>query len=259
MKRLGIALVSLLSMGGCGVSHELYNARVNELQKIRADLDAEQKTTAELKTKCSDCEKMNASLKTRLEALGQDVNQRDADLAQAQKVVDELRKAQAQAEQRAKQYRDLVAKFQSMVDSGKLKVEIRDGLMLVKLADNILFDPGKTDLKPAGKEALKEVGQILAAIEGRKFQVAGHTDNQGLARGSKYKDNWDLSAARALQVVHFLIKEAAMPAERLSAAGFADQMPIAKNDTEEGRKQNRRIEVVLMPNIEDLPKLDDGK
>ena len=256
MNRLWITLVSLVALGGCGVSHDLYNARVNELQKAKADLDAGQKANAELKAKCADCEKNNNGLKDRLTALGQDVNQRDADLAQTKKIVEELRNAQQQAELRAKQYRDLVAKFRSMVDSGKLKVEIRDGLMLVKMSANILFDPGRTDLKPAGKDTLKEVGQILVGIEGRKFQVAGYTDNQLLSKGSKYADNWVLSTARAVEVVHFMIKDAGMPAERLSAAGFADQMPLASNDTEEGRKQNRRIEIVLMPNIEDLPKMD---
>jgi chemotaxis protein MotB len=131
--------------------------------------------------------------------------------------------------------------------------------MLVKLADNILFDPGKTQLKKEGQDAIKEVSQILAGIQGRKFQVAGHTDDKPLGHHGPYKDNWELSTARAVEVVHFMVNEGGMPADRLSAAGFADQLPVAKNDTEDGRKQNRRIEIVLLPNIEDLPPMDDIK
>src|SRR5207253_90105 len=100
--------------------------------------------------------------------------------------------------------------------------------------DNILFDPGKTNLKKDGKEALREVSQVLATIEKRKFQVAGHTDNQPIH--GKYKTNWELSTARAVEVVHFMIKEGKMPADRLSAAGFADQLPVMPNDSDEGRR-----------------------
>ena len=88
-----------------------------------------------------------------------------------------------------------------MVSSGKLKVEIRNGLMLVKLPDGILFDSGKADLKAGGKTTLKELAHALAGITGRKFQVAGHTDDKPVSRHSKFHDNWALSTARAVEVV----------------------------------------------------------
>ena len=261
MKRALFALCTLgLTATGCGVAQELYNARVDELNKTKADMDASAKKCAADKKERDDkidaLTKENGGLKDHLTALGQDVNKSQADLSAAKKTMEEMRKAQEAADARLKQFKDLMAKFKSMVDSGKLKVEIRNGLMLVKLADNILFDPGKTELKKDGQAAIKEVSAILAAIPGRKFQVAGHTDDKGLAHGGKYKDNWELSAARAVEVVHFMIKDGGMPPERLSAAGFADQLPVAKNDTDDGRKQNRRIEIVLLPNIEDLPPMD---
>src|SRR5262249_56552224 len=112
-------------------------------------------------------------------------------------------KAREQAENRAAKLRQMVGKFKSMIDAGKLEVEIRNGLMLVKLPDNILFDPGKTDLKEAGQEAIKQVTQILAGIEGRKFQVTGHTDNVPI-KSHKFKSNWELSAQRAVEVVKFM-------------------------------------------------------
>jgi|SRR5579871_6251709 len=266
MNRTLFALAAL-AFAGCGVSEELYNARVAELNKVKADLEADRKATADDRAKCqqslSDLERSNLTLKQRLEALGQNVKEleaqgtaKESELADARKRMEEMKKAHDAAELRAQQFKQLFAKFKSMIDSGKLKVEIRNGLMLVKLNDNILFDPGKTALKPEGKEAIKEVSAVLKDIAGRKFQVAGHTDNQPI-HGSKYKTNWELSTARAVEVVHFMIDQGGMPKDRLSAAGFADQLPVGTNDTDEGRKANRRIEIVLLPNIEDLPPMDD--
>jgi chemotaxis protein MotB len=261
MKRLLLATAIALGIAGCGVSEDLYNARVAELNKVKADLEAERKATADDRAKAqqsqSDLEKQIMQLKSALGAGAEKAALTEAELANAKKRAEELAKAQEAAEARAAQFKQLFAKFQAMIDKGKLKVEIRNGLMLVKLADNILFDPGKTALKSEGKEAIKEVSGILAGIQGRKFQVAGHTDNQPLGHGSKYKTNWELSTARAVEVVHFMIDQGGMPKERLSAAGFADQLPISANDTEDGRKANRRIEIVLLPNIEDLPPMDE--
>jgi chemotaxis protein MotB len=245
-----------LSSSACGVDQALYNARVDELTKAKADMDAQAKACADAKQK-SDAQIQslggdNDALKQRLAALGQDANQKASNIADLQKQMDELKKKQEAAEARAKQFDELKAKLKAMVDAGKLKVEIRDGLMLVKLADNILFDPGKTDLKKEGKDAVVEVAKVLADLKDRKFQVAGHTDNAALGRGSKYKDNWALSTARAVEVVNYMIANGGMPANRLSAAGYADQMPVASNDSDDGRKQNRRIEIVLVPNIDQL-------
>ena len=261
-------LLAAASMGGCGISEELFNARVKELNEVKAELDGQKKDAEAAARKCSvklaDITAENDALKSRLKALGQNVSDLESEksklatnLDATTKERDELRRAREAAELRATQFRALFSKFKSMIDAGKLKVEIRNGLMLVKLADNILFDPGKTDLKPAGMDAIREVTTILAGIQGRKFQVAGHTDNVQPGRHGTFKSNWELSTARAVTVVHFMMEQGGMPGDRLSAAGFADQMPITSNETPEGRQQNRRIEIVLLPNIEDLPPMDD--
>jgi len=128
--------------------------------------------------------------------------------------------------------------------------------MLVKLPDNILFDPGKTDLKPQGKDAIAQVTQILSGIEGRKFQVTGHTDNIPI-KSAKFKSNWELSTARAVEVTKLMIADG-MDAKRLSAAGYADELPVGDNATEEGRRANRRIEIVVQPNLNELPGMEDA-
>ena len=278
MHRVLLAVAATFFVGSCGIPKDQHNATLDELAKKKAELEEAGKAQKKCDADKAELTRSNGTLKGRLEALGQNVKELESEkgaleskagqlesergnlstsLEQAKRRMAELQKAHEQAELRAAQFRTLVAKFKSMIDSGKLKVEIRNGLMLVKLADNILFDPAKTDLKKEGKEALKEVALVLKDIAGRKFQVAGHTDNQGLAKGGKYATNWELSTARAVEVVHFMIDQGGMPADRLSAAGFADQLPVAKNDTDDGRRANRRIEIAVLPNMEDLPPMDD--
>jgi chemotaxis protein MotB len=259
MKRIALfAAVAL--MGGCGIDKEVYEAKVAELNKTHAELDQTRKDAAEAKRRCDEqqakLDSENLAMKAKLTSLGQDISKLTSTTEEDKKRIAELQRRQEAAEKRAQQFRDMVAKFKSMIDAGKLQVEIRDGLMLVKLPDNILFDPGKTDLKPAGKDAINQVTQILSGIEGRKFQVAGHTDNIPI-KSAKFKSNWELSTARAVEVAKLMIADG-MDAKRLSAAGFAEQRPVADNATDEGRRANRRIEIVVQPNIEDLPTMEDS-
>jgi len=260
MTKLTLLCLGAALVGGCGVNEDLYNAKVAELNKTKAELDQANAIATAAKKACdkrqAELDAQNTALKDRLTALGQDMTSMQGNLADAKKRMDEMKKAQEQAEKRAQQFRDMVAKFKSMIDAGKLQVEIRNGLMLVKLPDNILFDPGKVDLKPAGKDAISQVTAILAGIEGRKFQVTGHTDNIPI-KSAKFKSNWELSTGRALEVLKLMIS-AGMDPKRLSAAGYADSMPVAGNDTDDGRRQNRRIEIVVVPNIEDLPPMDEA-
>jgi chemotaxis protein MotB len=233
---------------------KLYAADADQVEKIaslESQLDAATRSgdasSKTLAAKNAALERETAQLRARLGTAG-------ADAEEMRKRLDELKRAQENAEKRVAQFREMVAKFKSMVDAGKLQVEIRNGLMLVKLPDNILFDAGKTALKPAGREAIVAVARVLATIEGRKFQVTGHTDNVPI-RSARYKSNWELSAARAVEVLKVMV-DAGLSAARLSAAGYADQLPVAGNDNAIGRLQNRRIEIVVMPNLEELPSID---
>jgi chemotaxis protein MotB len=140
-----------------------------------------------------------------------------------------------------------------MIASGQLRVRIQRGRMVVELSENILFDSGKADLKKEGQAALQEVAGVLASIADRDFQIAGHTDNIPI-KSARFPSNWELSTARAVTVARFLASQS-VPANRLSAAGYAESQPVASNDTPEGRAQNRRIEIVLMPNLDELPNL----
>ena len=265
--RWSALLLGAVFVVGCGPGWEQYNAKVAELQKVKKQMEEAQakwdKDALGLQNGIRVLNEHNERLKKRLKDLGQDVSKLEAekgtiseDLAKQRRQLEELRRAQALTEARLAQFRSLLQKFKNMIDSGKLQVAVRNGKMTVKLPEGILFPSGKADLKPEGKAVIEQVTDILKAVPGRAFQVAGHTDNIPIGRGGRYKSNWELSTARALAVVKVMI-ERGMEAKRVSAAGYAETDPVETNDTADGRAKNRRTEIVLLPSIEELPSLDD--
>jgi chemotaxis protein MotB len=261
MRRV-LPFVLLFSVSACGIPKEQWEQKLRENADLQSKVNDLEGQKTKLQREIETLTKERDDLQRAINALKGDMSKSDREkadlierLAKMNKTLEDLQRAQEAAEKRAKAFRDLVAKFKAMVDAGKLQVEVRNGLMIVKLPDNILFDPGKTDLKKEGQDAIVQVTNILNGIEGRKFQVAGHTDNKPIKSG-KFRDNWELSAQRALTVTDLMIKTG-MDARRLSAAGYADVLPVATNESDDGRRQNRRIEIVLVPNLEDLPSIND--
>lgn len=142
----------------------------------------------------------------------------------------------------------LTSAFKSMVDSGKLRVSMLNGLLVLQLSENILFASGSASVKKEGKEAIAQVTQLLKKTS-QRWQVVGHTDNVGSARG-----NWRLSMRRALGVLFVMLKSG-MPEKSITAAGFGQYHPVAPNDTKENKARNRRTEIVLVPNLQELQKV----
>ena len=241
-------------------------AEVNDLQaKLKEEEDAITRLTAEkrdLREHLDDTTALAGELKTRLEKLGQNVDKLTSEKGQLARVLDdakarleELRRQKAAAEARAATFRDLVKRLRSMIDAGRLKVVIRDGRMLIALPNDVLFDSGKTTIKADGQAALTEVARVLATIPDRHFLVAGDTDDVPI-HTARFPSNWELSTARAVEVTKFLIANGMRP-QVLAAAGYGEFDPVTANDSPEHKAQNRRIEIVLQPNLADLPSLDD--
>jgi chemotaxis protein MotB len=242
---------------------EKLKADAEQLAEAHATLD---KITAEreaLQKQLDDGTQLVTTLKQRLEKLGQNVDslvkergQLNEAMADTTARLEDLRKQKAAADARAATFRGLVAKLRSMIDAGQLKVVIRNGRMIIALPNDILFDSGRTDVKAAGKVALTKVAQALASVTDRDFLVAGHTDDLPI-KTAAFPSNWELSTRRAVEVVHFLIGQGMRP-KVLAAAGYGEFDPAVPNDSPEHRAQNRRIEIVLQPNLSDLPPLDDS-
>ena len=239
-----------------GIEKQLLDVK-GQLEVVTGERDAARK-------QLDDATALATALKQRLEKLGQNVDKLTSEkgqlaetLADAKARLEELRKQKAAAEARAQVFRDLIAHLRSMIDSGQLKVVIRDGRMLIALPNDVLFDSGKTAIKKDGQAALAKVAQVLAGIGDRKFVVAGHTDDVPI-HTAHFPSNWELSTARAVEVTRFLVQSGMKP-QVLAAAGYGEFDPVVTNDSAEHRAQNRRIEIVLQPNLSDLPNLDDLK
>lgn len=261
----------LAAASGC-VSKKKYEALQADLDKTQAELTGANQRAQDLQTALEESEAEVIALASRiadleeqiavaearasdaeseLAALIKDKSQLTASVEQMQQALAELQRQQAQAEARAAEYRSVLAKFQSLIDSGKLKAKIVDGRMVLELKTDILFPSGSAKLSDEGKATIQEVARLLADIPEREFQIEGHTDNVPI-KTKQYPSNWELAADRAINVVKEMVG-AGMPPARVSAAALADTRPTASNATEEGRAQNRRIEIVIVPDLSTLP------
>jgi chemotaxis protein MotB len=252
MKRhlgLGLLLVGAISSAACGVATSKYEGVVADLKKCQDERTAEKDRLAQLEKQLGDVtlERDKAS------AHGSEL---EGSMTATQKELAELRKQHAEAEKRLAAFRALTARFQKMIDAGKISVLFRNGQMIMKLPSGILFASGRADLSTEGQGTLSEVATILKEFSDRKFLIAGHTDNVPLPRHGRFKDNWELSTARALTVARYLVKDG-VNSQSLGAAGYAEFDPVAANDAEAGRQENRRIEIVVVPNISEMPRLPE--
>jgi chemotaxis protein MotB len=283
-----MVLVSTLAFQGGCVKKDLYTQALADLQFERnrsADLDRKLKASqaeiaklggdikarddklqemtvanADLARQLDELKVLNQALQDRLKQAGQSLDQLGAEkgslaasLAETRKQLDELKRQQAAAEARVAQFQELIRRFQKLADAGKLKVVLRQGRMIIELPTDVLFDSGKSDIKGAGRDTLLEVGKVLASMPDRRFQVAGHTDNVKIST-TRFPSNWELSTARAVEVVKLLVSAKVKP-ENLSAAGYGEFDPVAANDSPDNKQKNRRIEITLVPNLEEFVKL----
>jgi chemotaxis protein MotB len=225
----------------------------SEVKRLGGNLAEVRAKADDLNSKLGATSEALAHTKKSLATTQKDLSETGAALSATQTELEQVRQLRKKAEAVAAAFENVATKLKAMVDTGKLEVAMRKGRMTLKLPDNILFSTGRTGLKKAGREALKSVAEVLKTVEERDFVIAGHTDNVPI-KGGRYKSNWDLSTARAVSVVKLMI-DAGVPATRLAAAGFGEFDPVGDNKTPEGRAQNRRLEIILMPKLDELPQL----
>lgn len=194
----------------------------------------------------------NSKLQENLVSTVKDRGQLKTSLDEMKKAMEEMRQRQAEQKQRLQEFEDLTTRFKKLTDSGTLSIQFVDGKMVVSLGSDVLFPSGSAKLSAAGLEALKEVTAQLKSIPGKRYQVEGHTDNLRIATAT-FPSNWELASSRAINVTRFMIEAGGMPPERVSAASFGDTSPREKNDTPEGRAANRRIAIVIVPDLSTLP------
>lgn len=260
----------MLPLAGCGHSDEEMAAKQREVDALTADLKAARQQIADDQKKFADATSAAERLRAQLKQSG-------IDLEQSKRAQDDLKRALEEYKQRADQLAAIEARFKDLrtrlekLTSVGLKVVVRNNRMVIQLPGDILFDSGKDELKPQGKEVLMQVADVIrgdSTLSIRKFEVAGHTDNAKYGGGA-FKDNWGLSLMRGRSVLMFLVTPrdpkdpkkggGGLDAKNWAAAGFAEQDPQAGSVDKQSKdemQKNRRVELILQPDVKEM--LDIG-
>ncbi len=273
-------LVLALTMGGC-VAKSAFEEKSAEADRLTADLAEVKSQHTDLNDKFTQLQSENADLMNSNTALNEDIERAGGDIDRLETVLSDrdTQTGNAMAEMRAEidrlmlnnrelehaldkeriarlariaqmqsTYNELVDKMESEIKRGEITISELKGRLTVNMVNRILFASGSAEIKAEGLTVLQKVAEVVKDIADKDIRVEGHTDN--VAISSRLKDtfasNWELSAARAATVVRTL-RDANIPGERLSAVGYGPFQPVADNASKEGRAQNRRIQIVLVP------------
>jgi len=274
---------SLMSQLDDGSSNgEVYSVAQlrEEIEKLKAentrlamDLSASEKSLARLQESYDALEansssaltenlERNRKLLTQLEekeraltAESQRLNKLQKDLAARSQRVDELEGIIAAKDAKMKALKDAISAALTNFEGNGLTVEQRDGKVYVSMENKLLFESGSWAVNSRGRQAVVQLGSVLAQNPEIAVLIEGHTDNVPYGGNSPLKNNWDLSTKRATAIVNILTENSAIPKDNLTAAGRGEYAPIATNATTEGKAKNRRIEVILTPKLDEISKL----
>ncbi|HTM44703.1 MAG TPA: OmpA family protein [Polyangiaceae bacterium] len=265
--KIVVSGIVALMAASCGHSEDEWQAQLAKYNQLNDSYQKEKAANARASADLSAVEAQVAELTAKLREMGVNVEtlstekeRLNGNLQQMQQALDEYKQRAAQLERIKQRFEQLRDKLQKLTNLG-LKVQIRHNRMVISLPGDVLFASGSDKLKPEGVQVLHSVADVIrgdAQLSKRYFQVAGHTDSKPLM-GGKFNDNWGLSAMRARQVLVYLVAPTdakdgggGLNPTQLHAAGYGETDPVASNDTDDGRQTNRRVELVLMPDVEEM-------
>ena len=263
-KMLYAAMIITCFIVGACVSKDQYVELQNDHNATQTLLEAEQKQHAELQEKYRKSINTNRSLMNTVEDLKFELRQEktavtekeqniaELDLLKRQTETDlkeQLAEKEAKIEELTRTRRDIEESLKEQIEQRDIKIEEIEGKLKVIFIDKILFSSGSVKVKAKGREVLLKLADSFKDDKDQNIVVEGHTDDVQIGKSlqSRFPSNWELSTARAAAVVRFLQDKAGIGPERLTASGFGSYQPVASNETEQGRSQNRRIEIVLAP------------
>ncbi len=249
--------VSLLAFG-CGHTEDEWHAQLGKYQALQSTCSTRE---AELDKQLVEARGRVTALETQLRDAGIDLKQLETERSRMASTLKERETALAEYKARAQKLESIKARYDLLrkkldeLTKIGLMINIRKNRMIISLPGDVLFDTGKDTLRKDGEDILKKVAAVIRADKSlldRDYQVAGHTDSQPLGSGP-FKDNWGLSLMRARSVLLYLIgKNGNLPRPRWSAAGFADTDPVVTNATKDGQQKNRRCELIVVPDVDEM-------
>ena len=293
MKKNTAFIVILLSLNSC-VSNRVFNDLESRYAQLKDNFNRQTKSIENLNTEIKDLTKKFVTLKDTLEKTEDSLNQKQQKLEQLESSLDllkqnsetELKKRIAENEElmekiaereneladrmaRVDELEGLITRQQEAMRNLKeklsdallnfedkgLTVEARDGKVYVSMENKLLFRSGSWTVGVEGRLAIEELGNVLADNPDIAILIEGHTDNVPYRGKGPLKGNWDLSTKRATAIVKQLLENPDILAQNLTAAGRGEYLPIAPNSTREGRADNRRIEVVLSPQLDEIKQI----
>ena len=167
--------------------------------------------------------------------------------AEQQRLHQEKQQVVQKVDELAEAKERLARDLQRQIGEYKAKLKLTERGLIITFLAEILFDSGKSEIKSQGYEVLDKVSEVLATtVKDNRVAIEGHTDNEPI-RYSNWKSNWELSAHRALAVLHYFADTRGLPPQRFQVVGFGEYHQEVSNDTAEGRQQNRRVEIVILP------------
>jgi chemotaxis protein MotB len=246
----------------CGHSRSEWEQKVGESVELKDKLKREQRARMKAEADYADTVEEMEALRAKLSARATSIDSMEASLEAQNRALTEFQHRTSQLLEIQHRFDALRARLQKLTQIG-LTVVVRGNRVVIQLPGDVLFDSGSDKLKPSGEGILLQIGDVIRAdseLLVREFQVAGHTDGFAL-QGGMFRDNWGLSAMRARSVLVLLTRSiaeggAGLDQSKWSAAGYGSTDPVATNQTSEGRSQNRRVELVVQPEVAEMLNLE---
>jgi chemotaxis protein MotB len=236
----------------------LYNLNVQK-QKVESLQEEQASLSRQLDAMKSGSSSEIEMLLEELQATRQNLNEREDKLREAERELEErnkrlieLQDILAQQQEAVKELKDKVTNALLGFATDELTVHEKNGKVYVSLEEKLLFETGQWKVDPRGQQAIRDLSKVLAANPDINIMVEGHTDNVPMHGSGAVKDNWDLSVMRATAVTKILTQNETIDPSRIIAAGRSKYVPLTSNETAEGRQMNRRTEIILTPDIDEL-------
>jgi len=258
-----ITLSGILGFSACVTKSKLHKEQ-SRVRNLQSDSSLTHNRLAECNTKLSSSKNNASELQQEKESVEKDLqnlaNASQADINSKQLTIAEQAKRLKDLQTLIQSQKDVMNKLKKIVADAlvnfkpdELTVAIKDGKIYVSLQEKLLFKSGSDVVDPKGKEALQSVATVLNGNPDINVLIEGHTDSIPIT--GKFQDNWALSVSRATSIVRILTNDYKVNAQRVTASGRGEYYPIISNATTDGRSRNRRTEIILSPNLNELFKL----